>query len=59
MNEYLNFLRVYEEHCLGYVLRQSIKYVEVGKFDNAVMLLHPLNNLKLLLKVIIIDALLA
>lgn len=54
-NEYLNFLRVYEEHCLGYVLRQSIKYVEVGKFDNAVMLLHPLNNLKLLLILFVWD----
>jgi len=54
-NEYLNFLRVYQEHCLGYVLRQSINYVEKQKFDIAVMLLHPLNNLKLLLILFVWD----
>jgi hypothetical protein len=54
-NEYLNFLRVYGEHCLGYILRQSIKNVELGKFDNAVILLHPLNNLKLLLILFVWD----
>jgi hypothetical protein len=48
-NQYLNFLRVHEEHCLGYMLKQSIKYVEKRKFDAAVILLHPLNNLKLFL----------
>jgi len=54
-NEYLNFLRVYQEHCLGYVLRQSIKFVEKQKFDLAVMLLHPLNNIKLLLILFVWD----
>jgi hypothetical protein len=52
-NEYFNFLRVYDEHCLGYALRESIKFVKLRKFDRAVELLHPLNNLKLLLILIV------
>jgi hypothetical protein len=52
-NEYFNFLRVYEEHCLGYVMRESIKFVEKRNFEPAVILLHPLNNLKLLLILIV------
>lgn len=57
-NDYLNFLRNYNEHCLGYVLKESIEQIKNFKFsdtttfkklENASILLHPLNNLKLLL----------
>ena len=54
-NEYINFLRVYNEHCLGYVLKESIRYVKARKFDIAVIFLHPLNNLKLMLILFVWD----
>ncbi len=54
-NEYINFLRVYNEHCLGYVLKESIRYVKARKYDIAVIFLHPLNNLKLMLILFVWD----
>lgn len=48
-NNYINFLRVNNEHCLSYPLKQAILFVLNEDFNSGVIFLHPLNNLKLIL----------
>ena len=48
-NDYINFLRIHNEHILSFPLIQAISNVDNNNFETAVNFLHPMNNLKLLL----------
>ena len=48
-DNYINFLRNHNEHCLLYAIKKAINLVSKKEFDMAVLFLHPMNNLKLLL----------
>lgn len=45
-NEYLNFLRINNKHCLEYVLSQSLHKISNNHLSKALTLLQPFNNLK-------------
>ena len=48
-NDYINFIRIHSEHVLSFPLLQSMNNIDKSNFETAVTFLHPMNNLKLLL----------